>query len=139
MSWPAKQNEKFAINLARRIAAEKNAEKLLPDIQPLIKQFWKSEFKEKMDAHETWQELPFLAEIQGKLYRGQINLVLRDKEGLHIADFKTDNIAPNQVDRVAEKYRNQMTIYSEVVKKLKNQSLSESSILFLKPNAKKKL
>jgi ATP-dependent helicase/nuclease subunit A len=134
-----KQDEKFAMALANRLAKERGAAKLLPQIQALIKEFWKSEIKQKIDAGESWQELPFLAEVQGKLYRGQIDLILREKDGLHILDFKTDNITQDQGDKRAEKYRGQMKIYAEVAARLKKQKVSETSILFLKPHVKKEL
>jgi len=139
IEFASRQKPEFALELAAMLAKEKKIEEHLPEIQDLLQNFWKSELKKKIDAGESFQELPFLIEDEGKIYRGKIDLILRDKDGLHLIDFKTDRVSPAETDARTKAYEPQLKIYEKSLSNLKSHQLASSSILFLNPNLTKKI
>jgi len=129
----------FAKKLAQRLARESGTEDSLEKIIPLLETFWKSEFKQKIDSGQAFQEARFLIDYQGKIYRGQVDLITRGQDGLHLIDFKTDNISPDQVDAESARYARQMEVYSQALSRIAGQKLADSSVFFLKPNIQKVL
>lgn len=139
IEYAGKENLETALLLAQSLAQESAREKALPQIQELVRAFFESELKAKIDSGDCFQELPFLIEFEHKLYRGKIDLVLREKNSVILVDFKTDRITKEEADARAKKYQRQMQIYAEAVSRIKNHQLAETSIYFLKPRLKKEL
>lgn len=128
-----------ARKLARRLAKESGLERDLEEVEELLTTFWKSEVRVELLNHPSWQEVPFLIEDDGKLWRGKIDLVIRSKDGLHLVDLKTDRIQPGEAARNNEKYQMQMKIYRRALERLKDQKVADSSILYLKPGVRSKI
>jgi len=133
------QNLETALCLAQRLAKEKGLEEELGEIENLIKNFWQSQFKSIIDKAQSFQEVPFLLEAEGRLYRGRIDLIFREEQGLGLVDFKTDRISPEQIDKYSERYLKQMSIYQKALSRLKNEKLSQAIIYYLRLNAQKKI
>lgn len=68
-------------------------------------------------ARTVHRELPFLWRHEGRLFRGQIDLLVRDDRGLWLIDYKTD--APEaSIASVVGRHRMQMTLYALAAKAL---------------------
>lgn len=128
-----------ALLLAQRLASENASEKSFPPIQELVRAFFQKGLISEIEPDNIFQEVPFLIEYDNRLYRGKIDWIGREKDRLHILDFKTDSIKPAQLDERAEKYRRQMQIYAKAVALMKNQPPAQTAICFLKPRLKKEV
>ena len=133
------QDLETALCLAQRLAKEKGLEEELPDIENLIKNFWQSQFKKFLYDKKCFQEVPFFLEAEDKIYRGRIDLVFRQEQGLGLVDFKTDRITPEQVDKYSERYLNQMSVYQKALSNLKGEKISQAILYYLRLNLPKKI
>ncbi len=134
-----KEKLEIALALAKRLARENDLMDALPELEQLLKNFWESDLQKDLTALPSFQEVPFLIEDGGKLWRGKMDLVLRSKDGLRLVDLKTDRIKPDQVAENNEKYRKQMEVYRKALSNLKNEKLAEVSIFYLKPGVRSKV
>jgi ATP-dependent exoDNAse (exonuclease V) beta subunit len=134
-----KEKLEVALSLAKRLAGENDLMDALPELEQLLKNFWESDLQKELTDLPAFQEVPFLLEDGGKLWRGKIDLVLRSKDGLRLVDLKTDRIKPEQVTENNEKYRKQMEVYRKALAGLKDQKLMDASILYLKPGVRSKI
>ena len=106
------------------------------------------------DAHKTLPEWPFtlnlpvqeLADYGLDLSPGDISdpdeyivvqgiadLLIMNQEGLHLIDFKTDRISPEQVPQRVKRYENQLRLYSVAAQAILQRRVSGKWLYFLKP------
>jgi len=113
----------YSLDFARKLA-----EHLLeanPELQPekeeilkLLENFWGSEIREQILSFPSWQEVPFLVQIDNKLYRGKIDLVVQREPELRVIDFKTDRISESEIPSKNKIYQAQLEIYQKVLEKV---------------------
>jgi len=65
------------------------------------------------------------------MVRGRIDVLIPDKDGLVIADFKTDQLTPQTVDARAEFYRPQIEAYRDAISAIANKPVHSSMLVFL--------
>lgn len=106
------------------------------------------------DAEKTYAEWPFTLKLpvrdlprygldvgcgQGldaKAYvtvQGIADLLIANDQGLHLIDFKTDRVAPEQVPQRADVYRNQLKLYGRAAQTIRNGKVSGMWLYFLHP------
>ena len=75
---------------------------------------------EHLQGRPCWREVPFTyAAADGKVYRGQLDLLAETAAGLLILDYKTDSVAPDELKKRVEFYRRQGEIYRDAVRALR--------------------
>ncbi len=67
------------------------------------------------------------------LVRGVVDGVINSHSDLEIIDFKTDLITPDQADHRAERYRNQMNLYTASVEPIFRKPVKQCWLVFLHP------
>ncbi len=131
-----KEKLETALALAKRLARENDLTDALPEIGQVLRNFWESDLQKELTALTSFQEAPFLIEDRGKLYRGKIDLVLRESDELKLVDLKTDRVKKEDLEEHNRKYRRQMEIYQKALSGLKGLKLKESAIFYLYPKLK---
>jgi len=134
-----KGNLETALQLAERLAKENDLMNRLEEIEQLLKNFWESDLQKELSALPCFQEAPFLLEDEGTLWRGKIDLIVREKDGLRLIDLKTDRVRKDQIEEHNRKYQRQMKIYQKALTDLKSVKLTESAIFYLDPKIKSKI
>jgi ATP-dependent helicase/nuclease subunit A len=67
------------------------------------------------------------------IVQGIADLVIVNEQGLHLVDFKTDRITPEQVPQRKDLYRNQLRLYSVAAQAILKRSVSGKWLYFLQP------
>jgi ATP-dependent helicase/nuclease subunit A len=68
---------------------------------------------------EEYKELPFLARIDGTLFSGTIDrLIKKDDGSWNIIDYKTSKIYDDQIEKELGKYTSQLAIYRKAMQKI---------------------
>ncbi len=86
-------------------------------------------------AGEALREFPFLMARGGAAIKGQVDLILRGREGsLKVVDYKTSRIAPEEVEERSADYELQLRIYALAVREIFGQAPSGAFLHFLHPD-----
>ncbi|MBE6939424.1 MAG: helicase-exonuclease AddAB subunit AddA [Ruminococcaceae bacterium] len=74
----------------------------------------------------------YLPQIRGEqmLLQGVVDCCFETEQGLVIVDFKTDRIAPHQVQERAEHYRPQLEAYSDALSRVLEKPVAEKILYF---------
>jgi ATP-dependent helicase/nuclease subunit A len=75
-------------------------------------------------------EVPVFGEFEEKYYSGKIDRIIARDDNILIIDFKTNKNISGREELVAEKYRQQLRAYENIVKKLYENKNVTSAILF---------
>ena len=68
------------------------------------------------EAERSYCELPFMAKIEGHLFRGQIDLLVQNKDGSwHVIDHKTGRFDGEKGKKRLEDHSFQMLVYQKAV------------------------
>jgi len=87
------------------------------DLTVLFESFLSSEpYKRLQRATVLGREVPFVMSLgEGQIMEGVIDLIYRLDDRIWIADYKTDNVAAEDVQTRADRYRSQAESYSRAV------------------------
>src|SRR5205823_3725346 len=87
------------------------------DLTKLFENFLSSEpYKKLQRAIVLGREVPFVMPLgEGQIMEGVIDLIYRLDDQLWIADYKTDDVAAEDVQTRADRYRSQAECYSRAV------------------------
>jgi ATP-dependent helicase/nuclease subunit A len=87
------------------------------DLTVLFESFLSSEpYKRLQRATVLGREVPFVMPLgEGQIMEGVIDLIYRLDDRIWIADYKTDNVAAEDVQTRADRYRSQAESYSRAV------------------------
>ena len=67
------------------------------------------------------------------MIRGRIDLLVPTRDGLIVADYKTDNVTAETLDQRADFYRPQVQLYREAIERITGEKVINSHLIFLKP------
>ena len=135
----AKENLEVGLKLAEILAKESCLEEELGEIKSLLENFWKSDLKKELDTLQVYQEVPFIFDDDSVIWRGKMDLIIREKDGLRLIDLKTDRITKDQIEPQNQKHKPQMNVYQKVLENLKKEKLLSAEIFYLKPELRSKL
>lgn len=76
-------------------------------------------------SQSYFREFPFSAMIDGKYYRGAIDLLFVEDDQFVIVDYKTDRVSPDKIESKLEKYRPQATIYKNGIETVTGKKVKE--------------
>jgi ATP-dependent exoDNAse (exonuclease V) beta subunit len=85
-------------------------------------------------APRVEREWEFIAEIEGTLVRGSIDLWFEDPDGLVVVDYKTDLVTPSDVPERAAEYEAQLSLYALALEKALGQRPAWGVLHFLRPD-----
>ena len=94
--------------------------------------FWNGPWgKQIRRAERVYPELPFIYKTRRGLLKGQIDLVLRTREGDWVLlDYKTGKMNRAEKDSKAEEFRFQLELYALVFRKLQGEAPVKGSLYF---------
>ncbi len=79
-------------------------------------------------------ELSFLHDAGPVTLRGQIDLLFRDPGGgWHVVDYKSDRVAPADIEAHARRYELQMMIYLAAARRQYGDGVTDATLYFLRP------
>jgi ATP-dependent helicase/nuclease subunit A len=105
------------------------------DLTTLFENFLSSEpYKKLQRATVLGREVPFVMPLgEGQIMEGVIDLVYRLDDRIWIADYKTDDVATEGVQAIADRYRSQAESYSRAVASALGLSSLSFQFIFLRP------
>jgi CRISPR/Cas system-associated exonuclease Cas4 (RecB family) len=100
-----------------------------------VRTFRDSALGREAAAGEAMREFPFVMARHGATLRGQIDLVLRGRDGgLKIVDYKTSRIEASEVEKKAADYELQLRIYALALRDLFDRAPDAACLHFLHPD-----
>ncbi len=105
------------------------------DLTTIFERFLSSEpYKRLQRATVLGREIPFAMPLgEGQMMEGVIDLIYRLDGRIWIADYKTDDVAAEDVRARADRYRSQADIYSRAVESSLRLSSLSFQFIFLRP------
>jgi len=105
------------------------------DLTKLFENFLSSEpYKKLQRATVLGREVPFVMPLgEGQIMEGVIDLIYRLDDQLWIADYKTDDVAAEDVQTRADRYRSQAEWYSRAVSSALGLASLSFQFVFLRP------
>lgn len=127
------------IEQALRRTVEQDQSELMADIaedlRALFGHFLASEpYKRLQGATVLGREVPFVMPLgEGQTMEGVIDLIYRLDGRIWIADYKTDDVEPEEVQARADRYRSQAEQYSRAVAHALQLASVSCQLIFLRP------
>jgi len=84
-------------------------------------------------AARLYREVPFTVKPGETLLEGVVDLAFDDGSGLHVVDYKTDDVPAAELDAYAERHRLQVGAYALAVREVFGAPPASVSLLFLRP------
>lgn len=105
------------------------------DLSELFENFLSSEpYKRLQRATVLGREVPFVMPLgEGQMMEGVIDVIYRFDDRIWIADYKTDDVAAEDVQARADRYRSQADSYSRAVASSLGLSSVSFQFIFLRP------
>jgi ATP-dependent helicase/nuclease subunit A len=105
------------------------------DLTSLFIRFLSSELYTRLQrATVLGREVPFVMPAsEGQMMEGVIDLIYRLDDGIWIADYKTDDVAAEDLPAIADRYRSQAEMYSRAAASALGLSSLSFQFVFLRP------
>ncbi|MFW6107618.1 MAG: UvrD-helicase domain-containing protein [bacterium] len=121
-----------------RLAQEASAENGICDRCDLVEELAgraleMSAVRRAADAGRAWREVPFAVWVDGTVLEGLIDLAFEETDGLHVVDYKTDDVGEDELGAHADRYRLQLGAYALAVREVFGRPPASASLLFLRP------
>ena len=119
----------------RYVAQEHLMADVAGDLTALFESFLSSEpYKRLQRATVLGREVPFVMPLgEGQMMEGVIDLIYRLEDRIWIADYKTDDVAAEDVQARADRYRSQADCYSRAVASALGLPSVSFQFVFLRP------
>jgi len=106
--------------LARHISSVSEEQQRL--VEDEVRTLWATftispAYRELQCAHILGREMPFILPWDQQIMEGVIDVLYELNGKLYVADYKTDHVRADELDRVRENYQDQAEIYTEAVKR----------------------
>lgn len=85
--------------------------------------------REAASAATSWREVFLATELQGQIFEGYIDLLIRDEKGLIVVDYKTDIIDEN-ADLKLARYTPQIASYGLALEKITSETVHRLVFVF---------
>jgi ATP-dependent helicase/nuclease subunit A len=103
------------------------------ELQDIFRNFFASKaYAELASAHIVGREVPLLMPWNGKIMEGVIDMIYERDGLLYLADYKTDRIAPSELNQGVERYRQQAEIYTRAVVQALRREVAAFKLIFLR-------
>ncbi|MDE0342524.1 MAG: UvrD-helicase domain-containing protein [Deltaproteobacteria bacterium] len=121
--------------VAKHAPALPGAEKqvVLRELKKIWTALTRSEvYDELRSARILGREMPFVMPWDGQVMEGVIDLVYERDGRLYVADYKTDQVADDDVGRIMNDYRHQAEIYTEAVRRGMDREVEAFRLILLR-------
>ncbi|MBI3806349.1 MAG: UvrD-helicase domain-containing protein [Nitrospirae bacterium] len=121
--------------ICRYVAQDHLMADVTEDLTVLFESFLSSEpYKILQRATVLGREVPFVMPLgEGQIMEGVIDLIYRLDDRIWIADYKTDDVAAEDVQTRADRYRSQAEMYSRAVASALGLPSLSFQFIFLRP------
>ena len=103
-----------------------------------VRTFRQSRLGREVEKGTTFKEYSFALSRGSSILRGQIDLIIRDREGrLIVVDYKTSRIDAAQVEERATDYELQLRIYALAIQEVFRQLPERAYLYFLHPDVER--
>ncbi len=120
--------------LAQRAASGEGIPARADLVEELVRKGWEMESVQRAArAERLYREVPFAVCVGGAVLEGLIDLAFEDEDGLHIVDFKTDDVTEGQLGPHAERYRPQVGAYALAAREVFDCPPASATLLLLRP------
>jgi ATP-dependent exoDNAse (exonuclease V) beta subunit len=80
-----------------------------------------------------WREVPVAAEVDGMLLEGFVDLLVETDDGLAVVDYKTDQVADDDLDRLLARYAVQGAAYAVALEAALDRPVTRCVFVFARP------
>ena len=95
-----------------------NMEAVKKEIREILESFISSSaYEELKQAEILAREIPFIMPWGDQVMEGIIDLIYKTSEGIYVADYKTDRVPEETLEKRVERYRESAHIYLNAVKR----------------------
>jgi ATP-dependent helicase/nuclease subunit A len=121
----------------RYVAEDRLMADVTKDLTAVLEGFLSSEpYRRLQRATVLGREVPFVMPLgEGRIMEGVIDLIYRLDDRIWIADYKTDDVAAEDVQTRADRYRSQAECYSRAVSSALGLASLSFQFVFLRPGA----
>jgi ATP-dependent helicase/nuclease subunit A len=119
----------------RYVAEDRLMADVTKDLTAVLEGFLSSEpYRRLQRATVLGREVPFVMPLgEGRIMEGVIDLIYRFDDRIRIADYKTDDVAAEDVQTRADRYRSQAECYSRAVSSALGLASLSFQFVFLRP------
>jgi len=115
---------------------ESSRREIQSELKEIFRGFFGSKaYDELASAHILGREVPLLMPWDGKIMEGVIDVIYERRGLLYLADYKTDKIAQGELNRGAERYRQQAEIYARAAAQSLRRNVAAFKVIFLRRGA----
>ena len=105
-----------------------------PEARQLADVFFKSELGRRASSSpRVAREWAFIADIDGTIIRGTIDLWFEENGDLHVVDYKTDEVTAADAPTRARDYAPQLALYAMALERATGRRPAMASLHFLRP------
>ncbi|MFO7898796.1 MAG: UvrD-helicase domain-containing protein [Planctomycetota bacterium] len=120
--------------LARAASTQNGIPDRCDDVAELARRALEMEsVRRAAEADRAWREVPFAVCVDDTVLEGLIDLAFEEADGLHLVDYKTDDVAEDELDAHADRYRLQLGAYALAAREVFGRPPASASLLFLRP------
>lgn len=139
-SWNFSQSgegwiERLGLLLDQFLPAELRTERAAidGDLIRIFRVFFRSKiYSELAEAKILGREVPLLIPWDGQVMEGVIDLIYEHNGLLYLADYKTDEIATEEITQGAARYHQQAEVYSRAVRESLQRDVAAFKLIFLR-------
>lgn len=120
--------------LDRGLAPDENSrESIQTELREIFRHFLGSAaYAELQASHILGREVPLLMPWDGQIMEGVIDLIYERDGLLYVADYKTDKVVGEELNRLKDRYRHQAGIYSHAVRQSLRRPVAAFKLVFLR-------
>ena len=103
------------------------------DLTGILRVFFRSKiYSELAGSKILGREVPLLMPWDGQIMEGVIDLIYEHDGSLYLADYKTDEIAIEEIAQSAARYHQQAKVYSRAVRQSLQREVAAFKVVFLR-------
>ncbi|MDI3339804.1 MAG: UvrD-helicase domain-containing protein [Sphaerobacter sp.] len=116
---------------AKAMAAEAGVPDRAAEVAALARACLASDVVQRARAADrAAREVPFTLAVGDGFVEGRVDLLFREPDGLVLADYKTDAVAPEHIDARLAVYRNQAAVYAFAIARITGLPVKEVVFVF---------
>jgi len=117
---------------ATAACAELGVPRLMSEVAARVGAALASDVVQAAAAARHWKEVSIVAELDGRIIEGLIDLLYDTPEGLVVVDYKTDGVRSTaEVDAKVAHYSPQLTAYARAVAAAAGRTVARAALLFV--------
>lgn len=112
--------------------AELGVPRLMSEVVARVRAALASDIVQAAAVARHWKEVPIVAELDGRIVEGLIDLLYETPDGLVVVDYKTDGVRSSaDIDTLASHYSPQLSAYARGVSEATSRDVVAAILLFV--------